>query len=102
MTIDFCYFMKVSRIYSPPTARVIKFSRIDRSSSSALPHGISRKHIAMSTTLRRFSRYRERERGGGERERYLRERETHTEDDGNRAPTLHSPFETGSDTGRFR
>lgn len=24
------------------------------------------------------------------------------EDDGNRAPTLHSPFETGSDTGRFR
>lgn len=31
-----------------------------------------------------------------------RERETRTEDDGNRAPTLHSPFETGSDTGRFR
>jgi len=25
-----------------------------------------------------------------------------TKNDGNRAPTLHSPFETGSDTGRFR
>ena len=92
---------------------VIKFSRFDRSSSSASPRvNVSRKYIAMLTILHRFftlprsrnqdkKRNREREREREREKERERERDAYR-GDGNWAPTLHSLFETGSDTGRFR
>jgi len=61
-----------------------------------------RPYIVFRVTEKENERKKEQERERERKREKEKEKEMCTKNDENREPTLHSPFETGSDTGRFR